>query len=428
MAYQKIKGTLDFVGIDAKKRRYVEKEIRKIMKAYNLEEIITPTFEQTEVFSRSSGESSDVVTKEMYTFKDKGDRSITLRPEGTASVVRAFLENKLYALPGIKKYFYNMPMYRYERPQAGRFREFVQFGVEFFGEASYLLDVDVITLADNIFKKLGMTGKYYVAVNTIGDFESRESYQKALREYFNKHIDSLCSDCKNRLEKNPMRILDCKVDKDNPILKNAPKIKDYLNESSKEYFENFLKALDYLGIDYVVNDNLVRGLDYYTDTVFEFISKGDDNDSVKSLKGIAICAGGRYTGLTKTLGGPDIPGIGFAFGVERVTSLLDYYNLLPDLEAKVDICLLSLDPESKLFALNLVNKLRREGIVCEIDYVNNNLKPQFKLSDRVKSRLIGIIGETERNNNIINIKNPLTGEQENIKVDSLVEYIKQLYY
>ena len=424
MAYQKIKGTLDFIGLDAKKRRYVENEIRKIMKSYNLEEIITPTFEQTEVFSRSSGESSDVVTKEMYTFKDKGDRSITLRPEGTASVVRAFLENKLYALPGIKKYFYNMPMYRYERPQAGRYREFVQFGVEFFGEASYLLDVDVISLADNIFKKLGMTGKYYVAVNTIGDFESRANYQKALKEYFSEHIDSLCSDCKNRLDKNPMRILDCKVDKDSPILKNAPKIKDYLNDKSKEYFDNFLKALDYLNIDYVVDNNLVRGLDYYTDTVFEFISKGDDNDQVKSLKGSAICAGGRYTGLTNTLGGPDIPGIGFAFGVERITSLLDYYNLLPDLEAKVDICLLSLDPESKLFALNLTNKLRQEGIVCEIDYVNNNLKPQFKLSDRVKSRFIGIIGENERNTNVVNVKNPLNGTQENVSVNDLIDYIK----
>ena len=424
MAYQKIKGTLDFIGLDSKKRRFVENSIRQIMEAYNLEEIITPTFEMTEVFSRSSGETSDVVTKEMYTFKDKGDRSITLRPEGTASVVRAFLENKLYSNPGIKKYYYNMPMYRYERPQAGRYREFVQFGVEFFGDAGYLLDADIIALAFNIFKELGMGGKYYIAVNTIGDFESRINYQNALREYFSKNIDELCDDCKNRLDKNPMRILDCKVDRDSDIIKNAPKITNYLNEKSKEYFSNLLKALDYLQVEYKVDENLVRGLDYYTDTVFEFISIGDENDPINTLKGSAIGGGGKYSGLTKILGGPDIPGIGFAFGVERLTNLLDYYKLLPDLESKVDFCALSLDQESKLYALKLINDMRLEGIVCEIDYVNNVLKPQFKLSDRVKARYIGIIGETERNNGIITIKDTKDGSQENIKVCELIDYIK----
>lgn len=425
MGYQKIKGTLDFVGYSALKRRYVESKAREIVKAYNMEEIITPTFEATEVFNRSSGETSDVVTKEMYTFLDKGKKSITLRPEGTASVVRAFLENKLYANPGIKKYFYNMPMFRYERPQAGRYREFVQFGVEFFGEASYLLDADVIALMDSILKNVGFDGKYKVVVNTIGDFESRTAYQNALKEYFADKINDLCDDCKNRLNKNPMRILDCKVDRESDILKNAPKIHDYLNDKSKEYFNNLLKTLDYLKISYEVDYNLVRGLDYYTDTVFEFISLGDEKDPVNSLKNIAISAGGRYSGLTKTLGGPDIPGIGFAFGVERLANLLEYYNLLPDLNNSCDLALLTLDEESKLFALSLCSKLRSEGLVCEIDYVNNVLKPQFKLSDRVNAKYIIIIGETERENNSVKIKNTLTGIQEEIKFDELINYIKE---
>lgn len=234
MSYQKIKGTLDFIGIDSERRRYVENVARSVMKSYNISEIITPVFEQTEVFNRSSGESSDIVTKEMYTFLDKGNRSITLRPEGTASIIRAFLENKLYALPGVKKYFYNLPMYRYERPQAGRYREFVQFGVEFFGEESYMLDADVIVLGDTILKKLGLNGKYKIVINTIGDLESRNNYQNALKQYFSNKIDDLCEDCKKRLDKNPMRILDCKVDKDNPILLNAPKISEYLSDNSKE--------------------------------------------------------------------------------------------------------------------------------------------------------------------------------------------------
>lgn len=425
MIYQKIKGTLDFIGIDASKRRYVENIARSCMQKYNIEEMITPVFEQTEVFNRSSGEGSDIVTKEMYTFLDKGNRSLTLRPEGTAAIVRAFLENKLYTKPGISKYFYNMPMYRFERPQAGRYREFVQFGVEFFGETSYLLDADIIYLGNIILNKLGLGGKYKICINTIGDVESRKNYEKALREYFSEKIDSLCEDCKKRLLKNPMRILDCKIDKGNEIIINAPKIKDYLNDTSKEYFNNLKQTLDYLEVDYIVDENLVRGLDYYTDTVFEFISIGDDNDSENTYANLAILAGGRYSGLTKTLGGPDIPGIGFAFGVERVTNLLDYYNLIPDLNQRTDICLLSLDDDSKKYALKLCNYLRQNGFICEIDYLNNNLKPQFKLSERVNSKYVGIIGETERLNNTINIKCKEKNVQETININELIKYLKE---
>ena len=427
MAYQKIKGTNDFFGDSALKLRYIENIAKEVMKTYNIEEIITPVFEQTEVFVRSSGDGSDVVTKEMYTFKDKGEKSITLRPEGTACIVRSFLENKLYATPGVKKYFYNGPMFRYERPQKGRYREFNQFGVEYYNESSYLLDAEVINLACTIFDKLGLKGKYKVAVNTIGDFESRMNYQKALKEYFGKYLDSLCDDCKNRFEKNPMRILDCKVDKDSDILKNAVKIHDYLNDSSIEYFKNLCKALDYLGVDYYVDDNLVRGLDYYTDTVFEFIiSDVTNNDKPNELKGIALGGGGKYADLIKNFGGPDIPGIGFAFGEERMIELLDYFGLYPeDLNNKCDITLISLDDESKLFSLKLEGMLRSKGITVEIDYSNTNLKPQFKLSERNNSRFVGIIGEEERLNNKITVKDIENKTQETIDIDQLIDYIKR---
>lgn len=424
--YQKIKGTNDFFEDAILKRRYIESVAKRICKAYNIGEMVTPIFEATEVFVRSSGDGSDVVNKEMYTFKDKGDKSITLRPEGTASIVRSFLENKLYAQVGLKKYFYSGPMFRYERPQKGRYREFNQFGVEYFGDSSYFLDADIIMLASLIFNELGLSGKYRVCINTIGDFESRNNYQKALKEYFSKHIDKLCDDCKNRLNKNPMRILDCKVDKDSDILKNAPKIKDYLNEESVEYFKNLCNALDNLGIDYYVDANLVRGLDYYTDTVFEFIVSDITNGKEENaLKGIAMGGGGKYADLVKNFGGPEIPGIGFAFGVERIIELMDYFDLYPeDIKNKVDITLITLDNESKIYGLKLEKELRLKGIVVEMDYVSNSMKPQFKLSERNNSKFVGIIGEEERNNGIITVKNTLDRTQENVKIEDLVKYIR----
>lgn len=424
--YQKIKGTNDFFEDFVLKKRYIESVAKEVSKSYNIGEMITPIFESTDVFVRSSGDGSDVVTKEMYTFKDKGEKSLTLRPEGTASIVRCFLENKLYATPGLKKYFYYGPMFRYERPQKGRYREFNQFGIEFFGDSSYFLDADLIVLASTIFNKLGLSGKYRVCLNTIGDFESRSNYQKALKEYFSNKIDLLCNDCKVRLNKNPMRILDCKVDRDSEVLKNAPKIKDYLNQASLDYFNNLTKVLDKLGVDYYVDDNLVRGLDYYTDTVFEFIVRDINNGKDDNLlAGIAMAAGGKYADLVKNFGGPDTPGIGFAFGVERIIELMDYFNLYPeDLFNKVDITLITLDDESKTYGLKLANDLRKEGIVVEMDYVNNSMKPQFKLSERNNSKYVGIIGETERNEGIITLKDTINRTQENIKVCDLIKKLR----
>ena len=421
MGYQKIKGTIDYLGLDTKKRRYVEGVFRDICLKYNIEEVILPTIENTEVFVRSSGEGSDVVTKEMYTFLDKGDRSITLRPEGTAGVVRAFLENKLYVNPGLKKYFYTGPMFRYERPQAGRYREFNQFGVEFFAVDSYLLDASVIALGYEMLKKLGFSDDNFILhVNTIGNFESRTNYQKALVDYFTPVIDNLCPDCKVRLAKNPMRILDCKADKDNDILIRAPKIKDYLTDESKAYFSGLLKTLDKLNIKYVVDDNLVRGLDYYTDTVFEFISQGSG-----PLSGLAIIAGGKYADLVRTFGGPDTPGIGFGIGLERIIGLVDSFNLYPEsISKKVDYVVIGLDEDSKVYTFNVAKTLRDLGKVVELDYANTSFKAQFKVVDRVNPDYILIFGEEEVKNGNVTIKDNKTGEQKTISYKDFIESIK----
>lgn len=414
MAYQKVKGTNDFYDLDSKKLRYIEGVVTNIIKDYGFSEMITPIFENTEVFVRSVGEASDIVTKEMYTFLDKGERSLTLRPEGTAAIVRCFVENKLFGTPGIKKYYYFGPMFRYERPQKGRFREFHQFGAEVYGDASPYLDAEVILSAYRILTELKIKG-VKLKINTIGDFISRENYSKALKEYFKDKLDKLCDDCKNRYNKNPMRILDCKVDSDSDILKNAPKIKDFLTDEAKAYFNTILKCLDELKIPYVVDSSLVRGLDYYTDTVFEFISDFD---------GLAICAGGRYADLVKSFNGPDLPGIGYAFGVERVKDIMEEEGLFPNLERCVDVVIISLDDDSKISALNLAYNLRKEKLSVEMDYKNNSLKPQFKLSDRVNPRFIVIIGEAERESGIYTVKDTINKIEEKVKLDKIISFIK----
>ena len=417
--YQKMKGTLDFYDEASAKYRYLENAISKVIKNYGFSEIITPIFETTELFVRSSGDESDIVTKEMYTFLDKGKRSITLRPEGTAGVVRSFLENKMYANNNLTKLYYFGPMFRYERPQTGRYRQFTQFGVEAFGSSSPLLDADVIISAYQIFKSLGITN-IKLKINTIGDFASRTNYVEVLKEYFSKDIEKLCSDCNNRLNKNPLRILDCKVDSESPIIKNAPKINNSLTDEAKAYFKEVLKALDYNNINYVVDETLVRGLDYYTDTVFEFIIESDD-----SLNGLAICGGGKYSDMVKSFGGPNIPGIGYAFGIERVISIMEQKNLFPYLGNNADVVLIALDEESKQYSLKLANTLRMNGYYADLDYLNITMKQQFKLSDRLNAKLIIIIGEEELKTNTLTIKNTVTKTQETIQEIKLLEYLKE---
>lgn len=415
--FQKIKGTQDFFGLDVVKLKYVQKVCSEVIESFGFGEMITPIFEATGVFTRI-GDESDIVTKEMYTFLDRGKRSITLRPEGTAPVVRAFIENKLYANNNdLSKIYYFGPIFRYERPQAGRYRQFHQFGVEVFGKSSPLLDVDVILSGFAIIEKLSIKN-ITLKINSIGDLESRSNYAKALKEHFKGFKDEMCSDCQRRLDKNPLRILDCKIDYDKDFIINAPKIKDYLNEDSKIYFNEVLKGLDAFKIKYEVDYNLVRGLDYYTDTVFEYIINSDDE-----FNNLALCAGGKYGHLVKDLNGPDIPGVGYAFGVERILALMDKQNIWPDFKTNVEVFIMALDEVSKVESLRLANFLRKLGLVVEIDYVNYNMKNQFKLSDRLNAEFILIIGESERQNNEIAVKNVKEKSQINVNIKELLKYL-----
>lgn len=423
--YQKIKGTRDFYGDKSIKLAYVENITREIATQYGYGEIVTPIFENTDVFVKNVGEDSDVVNKEMYTFIDKGKRSITLRPEGTAAVARCFIENKMYAnnLP-LTKLFYFGPMFRYEQPQTGRYREFRQFGVEIYGNGSYLLDCDVIMSAYAIFKKLNLKN-IKLKINSIGNIESRKIYSDALKKYFSQYIDKMCDDCKRRINTNPLRILDCKHDKDLiidgiNIMENAPKINEYLTDKAKDYFNDVIDTLKSFNIPYQVDYNLVRGLDYYTDTVFEFVIENDDE-----LNGLALGGGGKYADMIKSMVGIDIPGIGYAIGVDRLISVMENQGLFNDLDPKIDAVIIALDKESKIYGLDLAIKLREQGITCEMDYKNLNMKPQFKLCDKLNPNFIIIIGEEERQSGNLSVKRVSTKSQELVNVEKIIDYIRK---
>lgn len=418
MSYQKLKGTLDFYQQEAAKMRFIEEKAKTILNTFGFEEIITPIIEPTDVFVRSSGDSSDIVNKEMYTFNDRGNRSITLRPEGTASVVRSFLENKLYVNSPLTKLYYCGPMFRYERPQAGRYRQFMQFGIEVFGEGSAFLDADVIISAYQLLSALGIKG-IQLKINTIGDFISRKDYAAKLQAYFAGKMDDFCEDCQKRLTKNPLRILDCKVDANKDIVQQAPKIKDSLSAASLSHFKEVTDILSMMQIPYQVDETLVRGLDYYTDTVFEFIL-----DVPGELQGLAICAGGKYADLVKNFGGPDIPGIGYAFGMERIMMVMNSQALFADIFKKTDVIMICLDEDSKKLGLEFANQLRSENLIVEMDYNNYSLKQQFKLADKVNPQYIIIIGEEERTSGIFTIKNTQKNTQEKIKKENIVTYIR----
>lgn len=415
MKVTKIKGTLDYFGNQLNAYRYIEKIALECCHANGIKEVMLPAIEVTELFARGVGEGSDIVSKEMYTFLDRSNRSITLRPEGTAGVTRWFVENKMYINPGLSKYCYIGPMYRYERPQAGRYREFRQFGVEVFGTGSAYLDADIIAFADAFLKKLGIKN-VKVLVNNIGSKVSRENYEKVLVEYFTKNIDQMCSDCKNRLLKNPLRILDCKVDRETEIMKNAPKIADYLIEEDKNYSKAVIESLKALDVKYEEDQKLVRGLDYYTSTVFEFVY--DDPNS--PINGLTLLAGGRYNGLTKELDGPEMDAIGFATGIERLILVMNELGVMPEFEDRADACVITIGESTKLEGIRLTNYLRSYGLRCEIDYISNNLKPQFKLSDRINAKHILIIGEDELVNNQIKVKNIDLKQEEVINVENIL--------
>ncbi len=416
MRVTRMKGTLDFFDEGALKYQFLEDKAKIICQRFGFTNIITPIFEATELFQRGVGEGSDIVSKEMYTFLDKGERSITLRPEGTASVTRAYVENKLYATPGLKKYYYFGPMFRYERPQAGRYRQFTQFGIEALGAGSSYLDAEIINLASSFLKEIGFEN-LKVLINNIGSGESRKQYEEALKSYFANHLDELCDDCKVRFNKNPLRMLDCKVDKENPIMKNAPSILDYLTEDDKAYFNEVCHILDELNIKYEISDRLVRGLDYYTNVVFEFIY----DDPSSSINGIAVLAGGRYNGLAKELDGPDTEAIGFACGVERLIIALDelgkFNNIKPDALFQV----ITIGENAKIEGIKLANEIRKLNHYVEIDYLNHNLKPQFKLSDRCHAKYLIMMGEDEIKSNKYRVKNTQTQTEEILSKEEILK-------
>ena len=414
----KPKGTYDIYGKNAKYYNYINGVFSSICEYYNYEYIRTPIFEESELFHRGVGETTDIVSKETYDFKDRGERNLTLRPEGTAGVVRSYIENKMYgeANQPIKLY-YSGTMYRYERPQAGRYRELSQIGVEVLGSNSEIMDAEVISLAYRTLEEMGIDN-ITAKINTLGDNESHENYRNALINYLKPHLNELCEDCQKRFLTNPLRILDCKVDKDSEILKNAPSIMEYLNEESKTRFDKVLQYLDYLDIDYEIDSNIVRGLDYYNHTVFELVADLDGLGNASTL-----CGGGRYNNLITNLGGPDTPGIGFACGVDRLMIVLQELNKEKEIESSLDVYVLAVSEEEKITALKLVQDLRWSEIKTEMDTLNRGLKAQFKQADRLNARLLVILNNEDLQRGIITVKDNLTKEEVKIDESEILDYI-----
>ncbi len=417
---QKQKGCNDIYGKDAKIWKYIDSVIDAVMEKYNYTYIRTPLIEATELFHRTIGTSTDIVTKETYDFTDRGGRKITLRPEGTAGVVRSFIENKMYGDASLPlKVYYNGTMYRYERPQSGRDRELTQFGMEILGSDDPLCDAEIISLAVNIYQMLGLK-EIKVNINSLGDDASRLKYREELIKYFKPHINDLCEDCKERLEKNPLRILDCKVDAENPLLKNAPKTLDYLNEESRDRFEKVQEYLDIFQVKYEINPNIVRGLDYYNHTVFEIEAKVSGFGSNNVLGG-----GGRYNGLCKQLGGPDTPCIGFACGIGRLKTALELEKVKLPITETIDLFLLYVNDEEKKYAAYLSQELRLAGFIVDTEYNNRSLKAQFKQADRLQAKYTAVLNSTDLNNNEIKIKNNKTKEEEIISLDAIIYYLDE---
>ena len=413
MKLQKPKGTQDILPQESAKWQYVEGFARETFKKYNYAEIRTPIFEHYEVISRSVGDTTDIVTKEMYDFYDKGDRHITLRPEGTAPVVRSYVENKLFA-PEVQKpskVYYIGPMFRYERPQAGRLRQFHQIGVECFGSSNPATDVETIAMADQFFKEIGIEN-VVLHLNTLGSTASRTAYRQALIDYLLPMKDQLSKDSQRRLEENPLRVLDSKEKEDKQAVENAPSILDYLDEESQAHFDAVRAMLDGLGIDYVIDTNMVRGLDYYNHTIFEFVTEVDGNE-------LTVCAGGRYDGLVEYFGGPATPGFGFGMGLERLLLVLDKQGVELPVEASLDVYVAVLGSEAEVAALELVQALRRQGFIAERDYLGRKLKAQFKSADVFGAKTIIALGGSEVESGQITVKNNQTRQEVTTSIEEV---------
>lgn len=401
--YKAPKGTKDVLPEESYRWQKLESMTRSIVEKYGFVETRTPVIEHTELFLRSVGETTDVVQKEMYTFLDKGDRSITLRPEGTAGVIRMFIENSLYAETQPTKIFYlNYPVFRYERPQAGRLREHHQFGIEIIGSYEASADAEAIAIATEFYKKIGLSD-LTVKLNSIGCPKCRERYQLALKEYFSKHLDELCPTCQTRFQTNPLRLLDCKVDSCKEIAKDAPHTMDYVCDDCKEHMNQLQKYLSIMGIAYEIDPMLVRGLDYYTKTVFEIVS------GMSGAQG-TLCGGGRYDGLIKELGGPELPAVGFGIGMERALLLMEQRGIEIEKPVRFELMLLSMDQASKEKAFSLCHELRGLGLKVDCDHMGRSVKAQMKYADKVAACYTIVLGENELQSNKAILKNMKNGE------------------
>lgn len=405
----KPRGTDDLLFEDTKKWHVMEKIMRDSARKYNFSEIRTPFFEHTELFVRGIGETTDVVSKEMYTFNDKKGRSLTLRPEGTAGAIRAYIEHKMFGYDNQPiKLYYMGPMFRYERPQKGRQRQFNQFGVETIGIKNPQVDAEIILIGLDVCKQMGLKN-LKVLINTLGDDESRSIYREKLIKYFSQHTHDMCSDCLNRLEKNPLRLLDCKIDHEKEYMINAPKLSDSLNQESANYFSNVLKVLEDVNVEYEIEDRLVRGLDYYTDTIFEVVSTNKESGAQSTLFG-----GGRYDGLSASLGGPDTSGIGFGMGMERmlISAMIENPSLFED--NYLDVFIIPLNKEVFNYSASVLEKLRSKGIKADMEYFEKSIKSMFKYCERNKIKYAIIIGENEMEKETIVIKDLENNTQEEL--------------
>ena len=412
MITQRPKGTQDWYGENMHKRTLIEAMARELCKAYHIKEVITPVFEHTVLFQRGVGETTDVVQKEMYTFEDKGGRSITLKPEGTAGAIRAYLENNMYAQSGPEKLFYVTPAFRYEQPQSGRLRQHHQFGVEFVGSKSPLAEVELISLITELIHRLGLRDAK-LHINSIGCKNCRKTYNEALMTYLKQHEDKLCPTCRERMLKNPLRVIDCKVPSCKEIVKDAPRTIDYLDDECREHFEELKQLLEELGIPYEVDTGIVRGLDYYTKTVFEFVNS----------EGFTLCGGGRYDNLVHEIDEKqDIASVGFGMGIERILYFLDKEGVELEPEPAIELYVGILGKEARARAYKIVDGLRKQGIVVETDYMDRRAKAQMKYANKIGAKHTVMIGSNELEENKVRLKNMENGEQTEVSLDALSSY------
>lgn len=414
------KGTKDILPEESCKFQYVEDVLRRLSKNFNFHELRTPTFEHTELFSRGVGDTTDVVTKEMYTFTDKGDRSITLRPEGTAGIARSFIENGLYSATLPQKLYYIISCFRYEKPQAGRLREFHQYGVEMMGTDTPSADAEAIMLADSIFEEFGLKDQITLNLNNIGCKKCRGEYNKKLKDFLFEKKDELCETCKERAEKNPMRTFDCKSPVCKEALKDAPRVFDCVCEDCKTHFDKVTKILDSVGIEYKIDKSIVRGLDYYSKTVFEFVSDGIGAQGT-------VLGGGRYDGLIGEIGGNDEAGIGFAMGLERLLLLLSEKESFDVKPSNPQIMLVPVDDEARIEAYKLLNELRKNNIPSEIDVNERSVKAQMKYANKLNAQYTAVLGEDEIKSKTMKLKCMENGEITEMSFSDLVKYMEEKY-